>query len=69
MIKTIRFSAKDTSSKAAKHCRHLTSAWVITAQDIIQLRAEKDDKDAQKAKNAKQSDIVTSPGMSLDSVV
>ena len=54
MIKTICSSAKDTSTKAAKDRRHLTRARVITAQDIIRLRAEKDDKDTQKRKNRKK---------------
>jgi len=54
MIRNLRSGAKDTSAAAAKDRRHLTKARVITAEDVVHLREEREAIVAKKAAKSKK---------------
>ena len=53
MLKTIRSGAKDTNVVAVKDPGHLGKARVFTAEDVVQLREERERLDREKVTKAK----------------
>jgi len=53
MLRTLCSGAKDTTAVAAKDCRHLGKACVYTAEDVVQLREERERLDREKVAKAK----------------
>jgi len=53
MLRTLRSGAKDTNVAAAKDCRHLGKACVYTAEDVVQLREERERLEREKVTKAK----------------
>ena len=53
MLRTLRSGAKDTNVLAAKDRRHLVKACIYTAEDVVQLREERERLDREKVTKAK----------------
>jgi hypothetical protein len=53
MLRTLRSGAKDPTAVAAKDRRHLCKAHVYTAEDVVQLREERERLDREKVAKAK----------------
>jgi len=53
MLRTLRSGAKDITAVAAKNSHHLGNARVYTAEDVVQLREERERLDREKVVKAK----------------
>jgi len=61
MLRTLRSGAKDTTAVAAKDRRHLGKACVYTAEDVVQLREERERLDREKVAKAKMRQEKAAP--------
>jgi len=53
MLRTLRSGAQDTTAVAAEDCCHLGKACEYTAEDVVQLREERERLDREKVAKAK----------------
>jgi len=73
MLRTLHSGAKDTTVAIAKDCRHLGKACVNTAENVVQLREEKERLDRENVAKAKMcqekaaAQVVSSGGGSKSS--
>jgi len=54
MLRTLRSGTNNTTVVAAKDCRHLDKARVLTAEDVVQPRDEKERRDRENVAKAKR---------------